>query len=175
MPSPIALPHAPILRRATLAAAAAGLLLGALGAAAAEAPVSAAAYRITALRAMLFNADAGALTRDVLADPRPALWNTVIGEGEAGGPASSVLVTVEVSGQAGWWEEGVRVAFTARVGERVIARDTAELHVLSSGGRTYVGFWLDGVGCEPVRLQARLTGQPQPSTRTAEIPFECGE
>ena len=163
------------LRRAAGAAACGGLLLGSLGAAAAHPRASAPEYRITAVRARLLNANTGVLTRDVLAEPRPALWNTIIGEGEAGGPASSVLVTVEIAGEAGSWEDGRRVELVARTDEREILRHAAELHVMSVQGRTYAGFWLDGVGCEPVRLQARLTGQQRPSTRTAEIPFECGE
>lgn len=156
-------------------AACAGLLLGSLGAAAAHAPSAAAEYRITAVRAMLFNADSGTLTRDVLAEPRPALWNTVIGEGESGGPSTSVLVTVEVAGEEGSWEEGRGVELVARTDEHEILRHALELNVMNDAGRTFVGFWLDGTGCDAIRLQARITGQRNPSARTAEIPFECGE
>ena len=46
---------------------------------------------------------------------------------------------------------------------------------MTTEGKTFLGFWLYDVGCEPVRLQARMLGQRQSSTRTAEIPYECGE
>lgn len=134
-----------------------------------------AAYRIAGLRAMLFNANDGSFSRDVLADPRPALWNVVIGEGDAEGPSSSALVVVEVAGEPGSYEDARQVELTARTEEGVLLRRASSLSVLNARGRTFVGFWLDDVGCQPVRLQARLLGQPQPSTRTDEIDFQCGE
>jgi hypothetical protein len=88
---------------------------------------------------------------------------------------NTALVVVEVSGQAGSWEENRRVELTARTAEGELLRRASDLNVLSARGRTYVAFWLYDVGCRPVRLQARLLGQRQASTRTDEIPVECGE
>ena len=164
-----------ITRRRAAAGAAAALLLGSLSTAFARARPEAAPYRITALRAMLFNSDRGTLSRDVLREPRPALWNVVIGEGDAEGPSSSALVVVEVAGEPGSYEDARQVELVARTREGELLRRATALGVLNAQGRTFVGFWLYDVGCEPVRLQARLRGQSQPSTRTDEIPFECGE
>jgi hypothetical protein len=169
------LPTFRITRRRTIAGLAAALLLASLSTGFALTRPKVADYRITAIRAMLFNSDRGTLSRDVLREPRPALWNVIIGEGEAEGPSSSALVVVEVSGEPGSYEDARRVELVARTAEGELVRRVVDLNVLNAEGRTFAGFWLYGVGCQPVRLQARLRGQPQASTRTDSIPFECGE
>ena len=162
-------------RRLLIVLGAAVLALASISTARARSAPDAAAYRIADMRAMLFNANDGTFSRDVLAPPRPALWNVVIGEGDAEGPSSSALVVVEVAGEPGSYEDARQVELTARTEEGVLLRRASSLSVLNARGRTFVGFWLDDVGCQPVRLQARLLGQPQPSTRTDEIDFQCGE
>ena len=130
-------------------------------------------YRVTGIRAQLFNSDRGTLSPDVLTGD-VALWNVIIGEGEHG-PSHATLVVVEVTGEAGAYEERRSVELTARRGAQVVLRRAAELGVLNDRGRTYAGFWLYDTGCEPIRLTAALRGQAQPSTVSAAIPFECGE
>jgi hypothetical protein len=132
-------------------------------------------YRLSGMKTMLFYEHTGTFSGDLLTQPGIALWNTIIGEGDAKEPSHSVLVVVQVSGEAGSSEDARRVELTASEGSKVILRQAQELGVLSARGRTHVGFWLYDVGCERVRLRARLVGQAQESPRTAEIPFECGE
>jgi hypothetical protein len=169
------LPFIRITRRRAVAGLAAALLLASLSTGFALTRPGAPDYRIASLRAMLFNSDQGTFSRDVLAEPRLEFWNVIIGEGGEGGPANSALVVVEVAGEPGSYEDARRLEFVARTARGELVRRTADLNVLNAQGRTYVGFWLYGVGCEPVRLQARLRGQAQAATRTDRIPFECGE
>src|SRR5919202_6847730 len=56
-------------------------------------------YKITGIKAMLFFEQKGTFSDDILSRPNIALWNTVIGEGDAGIPSNSTLVLVEVSGE----------------------------------------------------------------------------
>ncbi|HEX8692911.1 MAG TPA: hypothetical protein VF746_10855 [Longimicrobium sp.] len=151
------------------------LVLALVGAVYARQEPSAPPYRISALRAQLFYSDRGTFSRNIIGDSTIALWNTVIGEGTAGGPSNSTLVVVEVAGEAGSYEPGRRVELTATAGTKTPLRRVQELGVMSVRGRAYVGYWLYGTGCEEIRLSARLLGQPQASTRRATIPFECGE
>lgn len=151
------------------------LLLALAGAVYARRTPAAAAYRISGLRAQLFYSDRGTFSRDVLADTTIALWNTVIGEGQAGGPSQSTLVVVEVAGEPESYEPGRSVELTMTMGTRAPVRRRQELSSMNARGRTYLGFFIYDTGCEEIRLSARVLGQPQPSTRRARIPFECGE
>jgi hypothetical protein len=65
-------------------------------------------FKITAIKAMLFFEQTATFSKDVLADPNFVFWNTIIGEGDAGGPSSSTLVLVEVAGKAGLISAGAK-------------------------------------------------------------------
>ncbi len=132
-------------------------------------------YRITAVRAQLFYSDRGTFSGDVLAPPGKTLWNTVIGEGESGGPSGSTLVVVEVTGAPGSYEPDRSVELVATAEGRTLLRGTAQTAVLNTRGRMYAGFWLPDTGCKRIRLAARLRGQTPASETRKEIPFDCGE
>lgn len=132
-------------------------------------------YRITAVRAQLFYSDRGTFSGDVLAPPGKTLWNTVIGEGESGGPSNSTLVVVEVTGAPGSYEPDRSVELVATAEGKTVHRGTAQSAVLNTRGRMYAGFWLPDTGCKRIRLVARLRGQTPASETRKEIPFDCGE
>lgn len=162
------------MRRTPLVLGAA-LALAAATAAAARSRAAEPPYRITALRAQLFYSDRGTLSADVLASPGKSLWNTPIGEGEAGGPSDATLVVVEVAGAPGSYEPDRSVELTATAEGKVVLRRATEMSVLNRRGRMYAGFWLYGTGCKRVRLSARMRGQTPASEMKKEIPFDCGE
>lgn len=141
-------------------------------------PVSATPpYKITAIQAKLFYYDKGTFSRNVLAKPDFALWNTIIGEGDAEGPSDSTLVLVEVTGES---SEGERqplrkVELTALAGGKVLLKRAIEVGLFSNDHKFYAAFWLYDTGCEPVKLTARMVGQPQASLMSKTIPFNCGE
>lgn len=130
-------------------------------------------YRLS-LRAQLFYSDRGTFSPDIIAHPI-SLWNTIIGEGGAGGASNATLVTVIVRGEAGTYVPTRKVELTVTAGGREIFKRAEETGVLSSEGRTYVAFWLYGTGCRRLRLSARILGQTPSTPVTATIPFECGE
>ncbi len=132
-------------------------------------------YRITAVRAQLFYSDRGTFSGDVLAPPGKTLWNTVIGEGDSGGPSNSTLVVVEVTGAPGSYEPDRSVELVATAEGKTVHRGTAQSAVLNTRGRMYAGFWLPDTGCRRIRLVARLRGQTPASETRKEIPFDCGE
>lgn len=163
-----------MLKTRLIVAAVLGLALTTVAAARTTRPADP-PYRITAVRAQLFYSDRGTFSGDVLAPPGKTLWNTVIGEGESGGPSSSTLVVVEVTGAPGSYEPDRSVELVATAEGKVVHRGTAQTAVLNTRGRMYAGFWLPDTGCKRIRLVARLRGQtPAPETRK-EIPFDCGE
>jgi hypothetical protein len=134
-------------------------------------------YKITAIQAKLFYSNKGTFSRNVLAKPDFAFWNTIIGEGDAEGPSDSTLVIVEVSGKSSEGEMAAtrKIELTAVATGKVLLKRATEVGIFSDDHRFYAAFWLYGTGCEPVKLTARIVGQSQPSSMTKTIPFECGE
>jgi hypothetical protein len=133
-------------------------------------------YKITAIKAMLFYDGKGTFSRDVLAKPDFALWNTIIGEGDAEGASNSTLVLVEIKGNPSENEASPprKIEFTASASGRVLLRRTTEIGLFENG-KYYAAFWLYETGCQPVKLSARIVGQAQPSSMRKTIPFACGE
>jgi hypothetical protein len=133
-------------------------------------------YKITAVKAMLFYNERGTFSRDILASPPFALWNTVIGEGDAGAASTSTLVLVEVTGRSNPNEAppARKVEFTATAAGKVLVRRTSDIS-LGDGGKFYAPFWLYDTGCQTIKVTARVLGQTQASTMSKTLPFECGE
>jgi hypothetical protein len=132
-------------------------------------------YRITDLRAQLFYSDRGSLSDNLLARPNLALWNTIIGEGDAGGRSTATLIVVEVTGQPDSYGGKRRVELAVSTERKEILRRQLSFGVVGNQGHAYVGFWLYETGCEPLRISTALLGQPDPSRRVATLPFHCGE
>ncbi len=132
-------------------------------------------YRIATIKAQLFYSDRGTFSDDIIGRPNLALWNTIIGEGDGGGPSRATLVVVEVAGAPGSFDAKRRVRLFARRGRTAVLDRAQRLSVLNPKGLVYVGFWLYDTGCAPLSLTAVLIGQRTPASRTATIPFSCGE
>ncbi|HEX8903660.1 MAG TPA: hypothetical protein VF771_02320 [Longimicrobiaceae bacterium] len=163
------------MRKTRVLAAAALLAVAALAGPDADARPAHAppAYRLS-LRAMLFYNDRGTFSPDLIAHP-VSLWNTIIGEGQSGGPSNATMIVAVVSGEGGSYVPERKVALTVTEGGRTILQRTVETTVLNQQGRGYVAFWVYDTGCEPLRLSARIVGQTPSTPVTARIPFACGE
>ena len=134
-------------------------------------------YKIAAIKAMLFYDDKGTFSRDVLAKPDFAFWNTIIGEGDAQGPSNSTLVVVEVAGKPSPNEPlpARKVELTAVASGKVLLKRTTDIGLFGDNGKFFAAFWLYGTGCHPVKIIARVIGQTPPTSATKTIPFACGE
>jgi hypothetical protein len=127
------------------------------------------------VRAQLFFSDRGTFSDDLLKRKELSLWNTIIGAGDAGGPSSATLLTVEVSGRAGDYPSGRKVELAVRTARKEIFRRQLSLDVLGADGHVYAAFWLYDTGCESLTISTALLGQAEPTRRVATIPFHCGE
>jgi hypothetical protein len=135
-------------------------------------------YQIAAMRAMLFYSDSGTFSPDLLSYRGLVnLWNVPANQRldhEIGGPSNATLVMIEVRGPIESYDPGRRVDFRAISGKKVLLHRASDIY-LSARGVGYVAFWLQGTGCEPIQLSARLIGQAEASMHSATIPFRCGE
>ena len=133
-------------------------------------------YAITDVRVHLFYSTTATFSATLVGNPQiRALWNTPIGEGDAGAPSDATLVVVEISGQPGSFAEGRSVELAVREKNKETFRRSQRLSVLSDQGHSYVAFWLYDTGCSPLRISAALLGQRNTSRRVIDVPFQCGE
>ena len=141
-------------------------------------------YAVTSLRAMLFYDNTGTFSRDVAESESDVstvpsiLWNTPIEGASRDGAATSILVTVEVSGEfaAGPTRHIELVAkYKPLEGRRsTVFRRVAAISIRENG-RYVAGFWLNNAGCNPVKLSARIVGQKKTARMDRIIRFGCGE
>lgn len=126
---------------------------------------------IDEIRVQLFFEDSGKLGDD-LVRTKPTLWNTIIGEGDAGGAASSFLISVAISGKLKSGDQVV-VMVTNDVTKKAIAIRRFSKLALSTdrGGQVIKPILIENQVCNPIRITARTKA----SQKTVLIPFECGE
>ena len=141
-------------------------------------------YRITSLQAKLFYDNQGTFSGDVAQeDTGPflvpsILWNTPMEGASRGGASSSMLVTVEVVGEYANAPPR-RIEVTAKyrplAGARVVFFRRSAPIWIRENGKYVSGFWLYNVGCNPVALSARITGQRSSQPFKRVVRFGCGE
>lgn len=131
--------------------------------------------KITAVRAQLYYRTDGTFSEDMLVAKDLSLWNTIIGEGWAGKPSNSTLVTVEVTGK-NLPIGKVKLNITATGDKnRVMGKTLVDVDIYDDQTKFYAGLWLDKTGCEKVKITSRLIGVPKATVVTKTIPFNCGE
>lgn len=141
----------------------------------AKKPAAQKPYQVQRISAQLFFQDTATFSDNVIDNKDLSLWNTIIGEGSANGhPSNSTLVKVTVKGPAK--EESASpppVEVTVKTAKAVLAKHTFNDAFMSNGAYS-VALMVQGTGCQPVTIQARLLGGAS-STMTKTIPFQCGE
>lgn len=132
-------------------------------------------FKITAIRAKLFFDQRGTFSEDVLSGENKFLWNVAISGGSVGSLSTSTLVLVEVSGKPGDYKAGHKIELIARGPRRMLLRKITEVGIPGDEGKFYAGFWLYNTGCDPIKLSARIIGQPLALVMKRTIDFRCGE
>jgi hypothetical protein len=140
-------------------------------------------FTITSVQALLFYDNSGAFSEDVADDISDnvvvpsILWNTPIEGASRKGASTSVLIKVEVSGKdAAHLNRSIELTLKYKPLERskeIVQRRVRPIR-MGEDGKFIAGFWVDEVGCNPVVLTARVTGQTR-STVKKIIRFGCGE
>lgn len=157
----------------------AALVLGLTASAGAAEPVrlpsKASSVRIGGIEARLFYNTSGKLSDDLLARVQPFVgWNTIIGEGPAGGAATDLMVDVKLLGN-GTDEQSIddplEIWVTDRTGKTLAKRTVAYL-LVPYRGAVHNALWLRDVGCAgKLTLNARFRKQ----LKTASLALDCGE
>jgi hypothetical protein len=130
------------------------------------------------VRVQLFLERSGKLS-DNIAGAKKAFHNTVIGEGDAGEPAESVLVTLVITGPKNAKSSdkiardlaSVTVTQQSKQGPKVLLRRAYGGFLFGEQGRVHKAFFVDNATCAPLEIDVKL-GK---SRRNAKVDFTCGE
>lgn len=131
--------------------------------------------KIEALHAYLYCFNDGSFSKDVFAEKNPALTNTVIGEGFAGKPAHSTLVTVEVSGKLSTSKKAKLEVVVTNEKHKTVVKKTTDVTIFETDSRYFFGVWLENTGSEALKVTARLLNQPNAKPVSKLLPFALAE
>jgi len=132
-------------------------------------------YKIASMQAKLFYVDQGTFSDNLIDNPNhQSLWNTIIGEGDAGGSATDVFIMVKFTGAPESYAYR-QIHLTATAGKKVILNRTSSTHILNDKGEGYAGFLVYDCTMEPLKLRAEITGQTAKAAIYKVINFESGE
>jgi len=131
------------------------------------------------LQARLFYSATGTFSRDVLAPGGPELVNVIASED----PSSATLVVVAVKlapGKVIRSDTPLRLTVREQAphgrAQRVMLDRSLSIGALPRGGTAHMAFLVQGTGCRPLSLQAKLAvSGAAPLSMTAQVPFACGE
>ena len=127
---------------------------------------------IRTIEVRLFRHHTGTLSEPLTG--KEALWNTIIGEGSAGEPSSSLLIDIVVAGAPGTYENrAVELVVKNAKSGKILGEQRKSIGVLSSAGVYHTGFWLPETGCEALSVIAHIKGAS--SSKETRILFACGE
>jgi hypothetical protein len=127
---------------------------------------------IAHLGAQLLYSNSGALSRDIAPPAKFSGWNTIIGEGDAGGAASDVLVTVTLTSPAGQLNVATPLLVSARSATGKVLAQRKITNILIDNGKAFEFVLLPDATCAgKVTITATLGQQ----TRTAALALDCGE
>ncbi len=159
--------------RNNLLTAALGLCAAGFIAAPAQAQVA-----VEDIRMQLFLERSGKLSENIVGSKK-SFHNTIIGEGDAGEPADSVLVTLVITGPKNTVSSdkiardlaSVTVTQATKQGPKVLLRRAYGGFLFGEQGRVHKAFYLDNATCAPIEVDVKL-GR---SRKTAKVDFKCGE
>ena len=116
-------------------------------------------YAIINITAHLYHEDSGSFDKaNITTESSPTLWNTIIGEGEAGSPSGATLMLVKLRGN---WLSGAKppkLKFVVEEkGRTELLSQTVNLRAFFSKRDTLiVPFIAYGTGCSVIRATATL-------------------
>jgi len=120
----------------------------------------------------LWYEESGRLSEDIAPPRTIALWNTIIGEGEAEETANDALFTIDVrtSGQQNL-AQPLLLSATNKAGN-ILAQRTFKSILTSKDGGAVLPLWVRDIGCAgTVVFAARIGSELQ----SFSIDFPCGE
>jgi hypothetical protein len=136
-----------------------------------------AAYQISAIRAFLYYHDTGTFDDRDAATGQMALWNTIIGEGEAKAPSDVTLVQVELSGPSFSNISGT-LEISVSAGKKKLVRQKLDAGTFFAehSSRVLIPVLVHGTGCDELQVAVTFTTPDRKKLKkSGVVPFACGE
>jgi hypothetical protein len=129
--------------------------------------------RIKSIEARLFLSHSGKLSAPITA--KSTLWNTPIGESDAGEPSTATFVDVTLEMVPEHFEPNVilDLLIEAESKKQPHFKQQHTVGAFNAQGQYHAGFWISDTGCEPLKLTVQLRGRK--TLKTIQLPFACGE
>lgn len=128
------------------------------------------------IRVQLFYEYSGALSDDLTKRKDLALFNTMIGEGDANQPANSFLVAVAVKGQPETFDKDAALTVTVVTNDKRKAKVAEKAFgsgiLFGREGRAVKALFVHDRVCVPLTVTAKLKSG---ASKTFNLPFKCGE
>jgi hypothetical protein len=139
-------------------------------------PAPPAPYAIAAIRAHMYFQDSGAVGTTDITDGKVALWNTIIGEGDASAPSSATLVYVELSGPT-FANVGGTIEVVVTEGKKKRLKQKLDVGTyFNQGTKVVLPFFVYDTGCDELKVNATFTTPDKKKVKkSATVPFSCGE
>lgn len=141
----------------------------------ASANVSKSKLSIAKVEAKLFYSNTGSFSDNTIDnDKYLPLYNTIIGEGNAGGSSDTVLIVVKLKGiPREYSNSDVKLIVKNAHSEKL--NQIRRVAMLNEHGEAYVAFMVYDCTDEPIRITAELLGAGQHQIITKRIEFTGGE
>jgi hypothetical protein len=140
-------------------------------------PARPASYQISAIRAFLYYHETGTFDDRDAASGQMALWNTIIGEGEAKSPSDATLVQVELSGPSFSNISGA-LEIVVSAGKQKLVRQKLDAGAFFAehSQRIFVPVLVHGTGCDELQVAVTFTSPDRKKLKKSNVvPFACGE
>ena len=140
----------------------------------ASAAASAADVRIAEIRAYLWLERSGKLSANLVGS-KEALFNTVVGEGSAGEPASNVLVEIVLAGDKNsapkYASAIVNLTQSGKGGQKSVTKKGLGGFLFGESGTVHKALFLENATCAPLEIEVKV-GK---AVKSAKLDFQCGE
>lgn len=123
-------------------------------------------YKITNIKILPFDSQKGDFQDAFKMNDERSFFNDL---------AISLLVLVEISGEAGSFQAGRKVDVTVTEGKKAKAKVLEQIGLIGEGGKYYQAVWLKNPMCDEIKITAKILGQRTASSMTRKVPFMCGE
>jgi hypothetical protein len=128
---------------------------------------------ITSIQVRLYYHESGRFSEPLTG--KEALRNVIIGGGDSDEPSNATLITVVVEGPKDEFLPGTLVELRVANAESgdIISKQDQRLGYFGKKGIYRAPFLLTNTGCEPLKLEASVSGVSTNASTT--VPFNCGE
>ncbi len=123
-------------------------------------------YKIAKIKVTPFDSKTGKFGDELTGGDSESFFNDL---------SISLLVLIEIDGEAGSFETGRKVNVKVTEGTRVKATVNNQIGLIGEGGKWYEAVWLSPAMCNEITITASITGQKPGKAMTRKVSFMCGE